>query len=163
VDRIAVAGPVFGQHWLGSEDIRRGGYYGLQYAKPEPRFTVWNHRAQMVLEGYYMFTKGQGFDLEPVNHLHQFGGLISARYWARQDRGLERYIEFGWGLTYGDQTTRDLDTQILSTPMIGVGTVVPIEGEELFLSARFFHISNAGFGEANQGSNQFHFLFGYRY
>jgi hypothetical protein len=163
VDRFILAGPTFGQAFLGSEDIRRGGFYGFEYAKPEPRFRWRTNRAQMVWEGYFLSSKGQGFDNLPVNHTNAFGGLVLARYWKRGDEGLPTYFELGCGLQWASMPTQDLDSQLSSTPVIGVGVAVPFEGQELLISARIFHISNAGTKGSNQGQNQFHFLVGLRF
>ncbi len=157
------AGPTFGQPILGSEDTRRGGIYGIEYAKPEPKLRWRSHRAQIVYDAYYQYTKGQGFDGLPVNHSHSYGGIVLARYWRRCDGGLPTYLELGLGYQYANIRTQDLDSNWNTTPVIGVGVAAPIRGGEIFFGCRFFHVSNAGTCGNNQGQNQLHFTAGIRF
>lgn len=155
------AGPSFGQPILGSEDTRRGGFYALEYARPEKRLTFKGHKGELAWQGYYQLTIGGGFEDEPKSTLHQFGVLAVARYWRRLPETPPAYVEFGLGLQLGNRTTRDLDSTLLSTPMVGVGLQADLFGHPLLLGLRFFHSSNAGLRGDNQGMNQLQFLVGY--
>ncbi len=160
---IAWAGPQFGQALLGSEDARRGGFYSLEYARPEKRLAYKGHEGQLSFAGYYLANKGGGFDDLPVDHLHGFGALATARYWRRSTVGVPAFFEFGFGLLYINHTTRDMDSQLLTTPVMGVGIAFPVGGQEMLFSARLFHASNGGAAPPNQGFNSFQLLVGYRF
>lgn len=154
---------VMGQDVIGSEDVRRGGMYGIGYARPEPRFTFQGNRAQIAGELYYMFTRGYGYEFQPVDHLHNWGLTVRARYWQRWIRGMDTYLDLGWGLSYGNKRTVDMDARLNSTPFIGVGTAVSFLRSELHLGVRWWHMSNAGLVGNNQGHNSIQYVIAYRF
>lgn len=153
----------FGQDYLGSEDVRRGGFYSVQYAMPWDRLRFRNTEGQLVVSGYYMFTKGAGYEGIPVDHLHTFGVTASARYWNHVIRGTETFFDFGWGLSYSNRKTIDLSGQLNSTPFIGIGMLVPGTDDRMVVTVRWFHMSNAGTQGNNQGLNQIQYGVGYRF
>ena len=152
-------GPSFGQDTLGSEDTRRGGYYAVGYGKPEKRLTLRGLRADLLLEGYYMFTKGGGFENIPVNKMNSFGFMAIARYRSNWLRGTETFFDLGFGVVYNDITTRDLDRKFNTTPTLGVG----IQLGDADFTIRWYHASNGGTDGNNQGTNGIQYLVGYRF
>lgn len=157
--RMTVA-PTAGQKWFGSEDLRRGTYYALQYSVQEPRFTFRGSKAQMVLEAYYQFTKGGINAGEEPNKVHAIGGLVMARYWRERPETMPTYFEIGMGLQFNNRVTTDITSILSTTPVIGVGLIATIWDQELLLGLRLFHISNGGTRRPNQGQNQLHFHIG---
>ena len=93
----------FGQDVLGSEDVRRGGIYSVQYSMPWNRLRFRNTEGQLVLGGYYMFTKGAGYEGIPVDHLHTYGFSAAARYWNHVFKGTETFFDFGWGFAFSNR------------------------------------------------------------
>lgn len=153
----------FGQDILGSEDTRRGGFYGVSLSYPEKRLTWRGNKAHIVWTGYYMFTKGMGFENIPVNHMHTYGVSATGRYWNHIIPGTTTFFDLGWGLVYNNITSRDLDTNINSTPFLGVGAAFEVGGTEVLTGVRWYHMSNAGTGGSNQGMNQYQVWVGVRF
>jgi len=154
----AVLGAAFGQDVLGSEDTRRGGWYGLTWVRPEPRLRYQGMDAALVLDTHYMFTKGGGFEDIPVNQMHTYGITAAGRYplpWVRSRR---LFLDLGWGFSYNSIRTRDLDSHLNSTPFVGLGW----QFDQGSASIVAFHMSNGGFSGNNQGLNQIQFRFGFR-
>lgn len=156
-------GALFGQTWLGSQDIRRGGIYSLSVERPEPRFHFLGHGATMLIEGYYMFTKGGAVYLAGPNSSHHYGIVAVARYYDRDDSPVKGFYEFGWGLQFANRLTHDLDSRVSSTPLFGAGFVVPNGKYDLVFNARYFHISNAGTAGGNEGLNFYQLSLGVRF
>lgn len=157
---VITIAPTAGQKWLGSEDLRRGTYYALQYSVQEPRFTFRGSDAQMVLEAYYQFTKGGTQPNADPNKVNAIGGLVLARYWRQFPQTLPTYFEVGMGVQLNDRVTTDINSYLNTTPVVGVGLIASIGGQEFLLGLRFFHISNGGTRRPNQGQNQLHFHIG---
>lgn len=158
-------GPVFGQSWLGSEDKRRGAFYGLQYSKSDPQLFAMGHEGELVIEAYYMYTIGGGFRSGrfPKNNSHHYGVMALARYWNREPTQFKTFVEIGWGLQYVDKRTHDLGGLFNTTPTLGIGMKGPFEGYELILGMRYMHVSNAGVVGNNEGHNFFHFYVGVQF
>ncbi len=152
-------GPSFGQPVLGSEDTRRGTVYAIGFSRPEPAFRFRGLQGDMMLEAYYMFTKGGGFEDIPVNNMHSFGAMMVARYHTHWLRNADAHFDLGWGMVYNNFTTRDLDSQLNSTPCIGVG----LTWGKIDFTIRWYHQSNAGTHGHNQGTNQIQYLLSYRF
>jgi hypothetical protein len=148
---------------LGSEDIRYGAGMGFAYGKPERRFRFRSIPAQLIFEGYFDRTSSR-FRYDNPRDTYSFGGLVSARwYWPRNEFGWGMYGDLGWGLQYANHPTRDLDSTVNSTPMIGFGGVFASGRNEYLIGLRLLHISNAGTKEPNQGQNQLFLTLGYRF
>lgn len=147
-------GPSFGQPILGSEDTRRGTVYSIAYTKPEPRFTLRGLKADMMVEGYYLFTKGGGFEDIPVNNMRSYGVLVTAKYPTRWFRGLKSHADLSFGLVYNSITTRDLDSNWNTTPGFGAG----VSWGRYDFTVRWYHASNGGTDGNNQGTNQFQYV-----
>ncbi|MBS1723058.1 MAG: acyloxyacyl hydrolase [Armatimonadetes bacterium] len=152
-------GPSFGQPVLGSEDTRRGTVYALGYSRPEPRVSLRGLQGDLLLEGYYLYTKGGGFEDIPVNHMHSFGVMAIARYYTRWLKSADAFFDLGWGFVYNNITTRDLDSLFNSTPCAGLG----IAKGKFDFTVRWYHQSNGGSRGNNQGTNQIQYLIGYRF
>ncbi len=161
--RIGWTAAGFGQDVLGSEDVRRGGTYAIGIARPEKRFTYKGSEAQIVWSGYYMFTKGAGFEGVAVDHMHSYGFNVGARYWNHFWKGGNTFVDMGWGLAYNNKSTRDLDTRLVSTPYLGIGAAFEIGSVPVISGIRWFHMSNGGTKGNNQGSNQIQYWVGVRF
>lgn len=157
------ASPLWGQDWLGSEDTRRGAMYSVSYARQEPRLHFWGYDAELDIEAYYMFTKGGADFLAGPNSSHHYGVLLIGRYYQRYSKSMRGFLEGGWGLQFTNRLTHDLDARLNSTPMIGGGVVFPYRGDEVMVSLRYFHISNAGTAGDNEGLNFFQLSVGLRF
>lgn len=147
-------GPSFGQPIVGSEDTRRGTFYSLGYSRPEPRITLRGLKGDMLVEGYYLFTKGGGFEDIPVNQMHSYGVMVTAKYWTRWIRGLKTHADLSFGLVHNSITTRDLDSNWNTTPGFGVG----IDFGRFDFTVHWYHASNGGTDGNNQGTNQIQYL-----
>jgi hypothetical protein len=152
-------GPSFGQPVIGSEDTRRGTVYAVGYSKSEPRFSYRGLQGDLMLEAYYLFTKGGGFEDIPVNNMNSFGAMMTARYHTHWLRGADAHFDLGFGLVYNSFTTRDLDTQLNTTPNVGVGA----SWGRYDFTIRWYHASNGGTSGNNQGTNQIQYLLSYRF
>jgi len=152
-------GPSFGQPIIGSEDTRRGTHYGVGFRKPEPRFTFRGLKGEMMVEAYYLFTKGGGFEDIPVNNMRSFGAMMTARYHTGWLKNNDAYFDLGFGAVYNSFTTRDLDSRFNTTPTVGIG----IQVKDYDFTIRWYHASNAGTTGNNQGTNQIQYLLGYRF
>jgi hypothetical protein len=123
----------------------------------------WGYKAEIDYEGYYMVTKGGADFMAGPNISHHYGVMVIGRYFERYSKSARAYVEGGWGLQYTNRLTHDIDSLWNSTPMIGTGFIVPVDGDELIFSLRYFHISNAGTAGDNEGLNFFQFQVGYRF
>lgn len=151
-------GPSFGQTTIGSEDTRRGTVWSLGYSRPEKRLTFRGTQADLLIEGYYFFNRGGGFEDIPVNTMHSYGAMATAQYRVKEVRGTTVHFDLSWGLVYNSITTRDLDSRLNSTPAIGIG----VRRGRADFTVRFFHMSNGGTSGNNQGSNNIQYLFSWR-
>lgn len=147
---------------LGSEELRRGYTLGLQYEMPNTRVRLFGHDAKLVLEGYYGNNSRGFLDLEPPNTLVSFGALAFYRFRKHLHGDTVWLIDVGWGLTYGSEKTRDLDSRLNSTPTVSLWVSHGPRNREFMYGIRFMHLSNAGFVGKNQGQNQVYLTFGVR-
>lgn len=149
---------------LGSEEVRVGGGIGYAVGRREPHFRWGKTRGQIVYEGYFDRTWGtSGYRLGREN-TYAIGVLGYGRWFGPQDNAGRRvYFDAGWGFQYANRATRDLDLQWNSTPVFGIGEVLPAGGHDYTIGLRILHISNAGIREPNQGQNQFYLMLGLRY
>lgn len=155
----------YGQSWfiLGSEDIRRGGGFAIQYSRSEPRFTIWKKKAKLVLEANYANTVGGNkFEWSP-DRTQALGALALIRFETRPTHGLSTYIEAGWGFQYADKLTIDLPSRWNSTPTLGAGIMLPLRDREIYIGIRWIHISNGGTVGNNPGQNQILGMVGFRF
>ncbi len=157
------ASALFGQDWLGSEDTRRGAMYAVSRSKHEPRLHFMGYDADLDVEAYYMFTKGGSDFIAGPNSSHHYGVLFTGRYFQHYAKSARAFVEGGWGLQYTNRLTHDLDSLWNSTPMLGMGIIVPFDKKDLMISVRYFHISNAGTAGDNEGLNFIQFRFGLRF
>lgn len=146
--------------FLGSEDHRTGFGVAVQWEQPWGRLRYRSHSASLVLEGSFDRTYSAGEGRSPADTTNYWNLLAVGRYyggWRGKARG---FVELGWGASYGERRTEDLDVRLNSTPVIGGG----YEHRDGTLAAlRFLHISNAGFGKRNQGQNQLWLMLGRRF
>lgn len=147
-------GPSFGQPVIGSEDTRRGGYYAVGLERPEPRLTYRGSRGTLQVEGYYLFTKGGGLDGHPVDRMHSYGLLATAKYPNHWIKGWNTHLDLSFGVVYNNITTQDLDSHLNTTPSIGAGVTFG----RFDFTVRWYHASNGGTDGNNQGTNQIQYL-----
>ncbi len=147
---------------LGSEEERRGYTLGLQYEVPKTRIRAFGHNAQLVLEGYYGNNSRGVLDLEPPSRLVSAGFLAFYRFRKHLDGDTAYLFDIGWGLTYGNAKTRDLDSRLNSTPTLSLWISHGPKHREFMYGLRYMHLSNAGLVGHNQGQNQLYFTFGIR-
>jgi len=153
----------FGQDIIGSEDTRRGGWYAIGVYRPEKRLAIRGLPAQLHVEAYYMFTKGGGFDNFPVDKMHSFGILATARYWPKLFRGVNTYFDLGFGVVSNSIKTQDLESRVNTTPTLGVGVGWALAECDVLLGVRLFHMSNGGTVGSNQGSNNIQYVLTVRF
>lgn len=146
---------------LGSEDHRRANLIGVQYSKPERKFRYRSYKGELVLEGYYLSSRGGGIDNVPPDRTDAFGALAMARYVF--PRRIRSYLEAGWGLQLANRTTIDLSSRLNSTPVLGAGVILDAGTGQIYVGVRYLHISNGGTVGNNQGQNQLHLMLGYRF
>jgi len=145
---------------LGSGDVREGGGLSFDFARREPHFSFKSVPAQLVYEGYVDYTDSVG-SIHPRESTYATGGLAFARWWVRPLRFVSFYADLGWGFQVATQPTYDLPSDINSTPMLDLGTALPMgKSQQLLLGFRFLHISNAGFVTPNRGQDEFFFTAG---
>jgi len=148
---------------LGSEDRRTGIGFGFGYGRPEPRFHIKGLRAQLVYEAYYDHNSSRGASGDGPNQAETFGVMAYGRWRWPQRRGFGFYATLGWGLQYTNRTSIDLDSNVNSTPMAGLGFSWDTGDQEGSIGLRFLHISNAGTRGRNQGQNQLYLVYGLRF
>ncbi len=148
---------------VGSEDARNGLYFGVEQARPEPRFHFWGYDADLVLEAYYFMSDGGGFRQWPETTAHNYGLSALGRYYLNREGSTRFYVEGGWGLDYINRLTYDLYSRINSSPVIGVGVVFERGDHDILLSFRLKHLSNAGTAGPNEGENYGVLMLGYRF
>lgn len=160
-----MAGPVFGQAILGSEDARRGQVYYIGKSFYSRRLSARNVPGQFVVETYFNNSLGGGFEPGlPKDQLHVFGITAGFRWYPTWVRDHAVYAQIGWGLSWADTTTKDLDSRVNSTPYLGIGTTWAMGGGlRGVFEVRYFHMSNAGLVGHNQGSNQIQYLLGIQF
>ncbi|MFN8220655.1 MAG: acyloxyacyl hydrolase [Fimbriimonadales bacterium] len=137
------------ENFLGSEDPRPYRHVGVAYSRPERRLRYRHLNAELVLEGYYERSTSHGVSDQPPNGTDAYGMIGYARY-----RTQRLVWDIGWGLQYTDQRTVDISSRLSSTPVLAVSYSFPTKDTEILVGLRFMHISNAGLGGNNQGSNQ---------
>ena len=147
---------------LGSEDARRGFYFGLEQSKAEPRFHFWGHDGELVREVYYLKSDGGGFRVWPETTAHNYGVTVAGRFWQKGGSATGLYVEVGWGIDYINRLTYDVYTRINSSPVLGFGVSFEVGGRETLVGLRWKHISNAGSAGPNEGENYFLLLVGVR-
>jgi hypothetical protein len=148
---------------LGSEDRRTGFGLGFAYGRPEKRFAAKGVGAQIVYEVYWDHTSSRGASGRGPNQAESLGGLAYGRWRWPMHRNLGFYACAGWGLQWTNRTSVDLDSQLNSTPMVGLGVSFDTGRGEGSVGLRFIHISNAGFVGSNQGQNQLFLDYSWRF
>jgi hypothetical protein len=148
---------------LGSEDRRTGFGIGFGYGRREPRFAIKGVGSQLVYEVYYEHSSSRGASGQGPNQSESFGVLAYARHRWPQRRGMGLYATVGWGLQYTNRTSVDLDSNLNSTPMLGLGVSWENGFGEGSIGLRFVHISNAGLVGRNQGQNQLSLVYSLRF
>ena len=139
---------------IGSEDTRRGSIYGISYTRPEKRLKFQGLDGKLAIEGYYLFTKGGGFENIPVNNMRSYGILATAKYPLSWFPRFGSHFDLSFGLVYNSITTRDLDSNLNTTPGFGIG----FEYRNIDFTVRWYHASNGGTNGNNQGTNQIQYV-----
>jgi len=155
------AGPSNSVPFLGGEDQRGGFVIGVQTSRPEPRVTFKGMEGELVLDGYYLRSRGQEIADHRSEWADALGVIAIARYYFGSRK--EWYVDAGFGVQVQNKTSVDLDTYLNTTPTMGAGYVFNTHGTELQVSFRFLHISNGGTNLPNQGQNHLQILLGARF
>jgi len=153
-----------GQLIFGSQDVPF--VYGVSYGygRPEPRFQWGEIPAQVVYEVYIDHAQNSGASSIDPNSTFAVGALASSRWrWPLDRQGNGIYFELGWGLQLSDHPTLDLDSQLNSTPITGVGGSFKVGPREFLIGLRYLHISNADLKGHNLGENELLLMVGFRY
>jgi hypothetical protein len=138
---------------LGSEDKRQGWAIGAMHVKHEPRFCNSKETGNLA---YYAYLT----DTHSLNHPGRgsstigFGFIALLQNHRMWNRKLGYYYSLGWGLQYVNQSSIDLDSQLNSTPVGGLGLICFLGKQEYRIGLDYLHISNAGLQGSNQGQNQ---------
>lgn len=153
---------------LGSVEWRSMGGVSIAHARPAPRLRIGHTHGQFVIEGYYMRSFAQGIRVgrrpEPYNESDVLGGLAYVRYQLsgpHKDIGV--YLDAGIGLHFSSRRTRDLESIINSTPMLGAGLVFNKGPHEILLGLRYLHVSNGGTVGHNRGQNGLYLMVSFRF
>lgn len=149
--------------FLGSKDIRRGGGINVAHEMPERRFRWGSTRAKLVTELYIDRSYSLNKTISP--NTEDGGFLVMGRWFGRHDKsGQGFFASAGWGLQYANRKTTDLNSTWNSTPVLEVGTTLPMGNQEFAVGLRYLHASNAGLaGGGNRGSNRLLLTFGVRF
>lgn len=139
--------------FLGSEDPRWSRTVGLAYGQNNRRLRFRNTPGRLFVEGYYERSGSPGASQQPPNQTDAYGVVTYARY-----RSGRLFFDIGWGIQYTDQRTVDISSRLSSTPIGSMGVAFQTGQSEILAGLRFIHISNAGLGGNNQGSNQLGFF-----
>ncbi len=147
---------------LGSEEKRQGLGVALQWTRPEPRFKLFNQPGLLVWEAYSYASWGHQ-PTGPNRSTVAIGGLAMGRYVYGKPNKPRVFWEAGWGLQGITKRTYDLDSPVNSTPVLGVGALIPFGDRDLIASVRWLHVSNGGTRNTNHGQNQLFVMFGIRF
>jgi hypothetical protein len=148
--------------FLGSTEARDLSGISLSYARVEPRLRFRTIPAEWVKEFYYNLSYGDAYAPDR-GHAVAYGLLNHGR-WRWPKRGVAGFfLDFGTGLQFGSRRIYDLPSRINFVTMIGVGVAYGDGYNEMTVSLRLLHISNAGLVPPNPGQNQLALIVGYRF
>jgi hypothetical protein len=148
---------------LGSEDPRHSGGIAYGIGWPNRRLRFRSIPARLVLEGYYEHSESPGASGLGPDRSDAFGALAYAHYQWPKRGGVGVYANIGWGLQWADHRTVDLDSQLNSTPVFGLGLAIDTHPGQMMVGFRLLHLSNAGLLGDNQGQNQLFFTLGFQF
>jgi len=140
--------------FFGSSDQRYGGGFSYSYARPEPKFHFLGMKSQFMLTGYVDHT--YAIKDRPGDDPNYSAGFLASARWivANHTANLAPYFDLGWGFQMADTATRDLPSELNSTPWAGTGIMFPVGKYEGMVGLRFVHISNAGTVKPNRGQDE---------
>ncbi|MBL8088088.1 MAG: acyloxyacyl hydrolase [Chthonomonas sp.] len=147
--------------FLGSQDRRYGGGVSYQQIQDKNFLRMGRNRGKLNLEGYVLRTWTDYKPWVPGDANFDFGILAQARYEFKAKGRIGVFVEGGWGLHFSDQKSYDLDSQLSSSPTIGMGVILK-ERNPITITTRLMHISNAGLKGHNKGQNQLWIMLGFR-
>lgn len=150
--------------FLGSADQRYGSGIGFGYGKPEPKLRYGEIVSQVVYEAYVDQTGSLSrFDIGNRNTLGVGGVALGRWFWPKDSAGRSMFFDLGMGVQYASHTTFDLDSEVNTTPILGIGALFPSGSREYTLGLRLLHISNGGTHKPNHGQNEILFMLGVRF
>lgn len=141
--------------FVGTEELRKSVGVHLQWLLPEPRFLLGHSPGFVVYEAYGEYTWGKKpKQAHPFQAIWDAGALALGRWEFGAARRTRFFAEAGWGFAVHSATSVDLDSRLNSTPTIGVGLAMPSGRDEVQLTLRLLHFSNAGTKGGNKGHNR---------
>jgi len=147
---------------VGSQERRVVFGGALRASRFDRRLTLDRLPGRIVYETSYTYSNGSRKG-RPRNTYHGLGATVLARYEFPYHGGMRIYSEVGWGLFLTSRISTDVNNPVNSTPVAGVGLVIPSRGDEFSIGVRFWHISNAGTNLPNKGQNQLLLVAGWRW
>jgi hypothetical protein len=148
----------------GTEELRQAASVHLQWLRPERALKLGGINGYLVYELHAAYSwGGKPNPLDPFQVVWEGGALAMGRWELGAWRRVRLFAEAGWGLSVNSVTTVDLDSHVNSTPLVGLGVLLPSGGEELQLTLRLIHFSNAGTRGGNKGHNRLMLILSRRY
>lgn len=138
---------------LGSSEKVVARMVNFGYARRDPKLSLFKIPSQLVIEGYYISTQSAGLSPKPVEIANGLGLLVFGRYRFGAPDRIGVYADIGWGLQYVDRLARDLDSNVNSTPYLGLGIRIPQPQGEILVGLQYLHVSNGGTAGSNRGQN----------
>lgn len=147
---------------IGSQERRVVLGAALRGGRIDPRLSLDRLPGRLLYEVNTTYSNGSRKG-RPRNTYFTVSTLALLHYRFPLHGGVRFYSEVGWGLLVTNRISTDINNALNSTPVVGVGVVIPSRGDELFLGVRFTHISNAGTNLPNKGQNQVVLTLGWRW
>ncbi len=142
------------QKILGSSEIRITGGIDLGYGWFDPRLKLGTIPAELVLEAYTYRTELQSAPAASPGQTSNYGALAVTRYrWPMEKAGNGMYVDLGFGVQFVNRPTFNLQANLNTTPMVGIGGVFRSGKHEILLGLRLLHVSNGGRVKPNRGDN----------
>ena len=142
------------QKILGSSEIRINGGLDLGYGRFDPRLKLGTIPAEFVIEAYTYRTELQSAPAASPGQTSNYGALAVTRYrWPMEKAGNGMYVDLGFGVQFVNRPTFNLQSNLNTTPMVGIGGVFRSGKHEILLGLRLLHVSNGGRVKPNRGDN----------
>lgn len=148
---------------LGSEDERNLAGLAIHHLKDFPLARNGRYRADLGTGLYIQQSHSEGIARDPANTVNHIGVMNYVRWSLGNNHRAHAFLDVGMGLHLSSKRTYDLDSRLSSTPFLGVGLAVPRGKQELTVTLRFVHISNANTTAKNYGQNQLWASLGVRF
>jgi hypothetical protein len=140
---------------VGSWERRAGGLAGYSMWRPEPKLHHFFGDHLDAVWGFYgMYHSGRDGRFDPDPTLA--GGFTFGyrKTWA-DEAGRGFAYQLYWGGIYGSTPSRDLPSELNSTPGMIFSWLRPLGARNMNANLQYMHMSNAGFVSPNRGENFF--------